>query len=68
MRRAYSFHTPAGDAESTREAGFYIKRLPGGAFSEWLFESDRTGVRFEVHGLDPQMSSRWTRWPPAPCG
>jgi NAD(P)H-flavin reductase/ferredoxin len=50
VRRAYSFHTPAGDGGGSDAVGFYIKKLPGGAFSEWLFESDRTGVRFEVHG------------------
>src|SRR6185295_13919980 len=50
IRRAYSFHTPPGDEAGTTEVGFYIKRLPGGAFSEWLFDGDRTGVRFLVQG------------------
>ncbi len=49
VRRAYSFHTPA-PAEGTTEVGFYIKKLPGGAFSEWLFAADRTGVELELLG------------------
>ena len=49
VRRAYSFHTPA-PAGGTTEVGFYIKKLPGGAFSEWLFAADRTGVEMELKG------------------
>lgn len=49
VRRAYSFHTPA-PLEGTTEVGFYIRKLPGGAFSEWLFAADRTGVEMELKG------------------
>ncbi|HEX6493410.1 MAG TPA: 2Fe-2S iron-sulfur cluster binding domain-containing protein [Candidatus Dormibacteraeota bacterium] len=49
VRRAYSFHTPA-PPEGTTEVGFYIKKLSGGAFSEWLFAADRTGVEMELKG------------------
>ena len=49
VRHAYSFHTPA-PREGTTEVGFYIKKLPGGAFSEWLFAADRAGVEMELLG------------------
>ncbi|HEX3606014.1 MAG TPA: 2Fe-2S iron-sulfur cluster binding domain-containing protein [Candidatus Dormibacteraeota bacterium] len=49
VRRAYSLHTPC-DPAGTTEAGFYIKRLPGGAFSEWLFGADRTGIEMDLLG------------------
>ena len=51
MRRHYSIvdAPPQGDGPAT-EIGFLIKRLPGGRFSEWLFESDRTGTKFWVEG------------------
>ena len=50
IRRSYSFYDvppdPAG--EGAREAGFLVKRLPGGRFSEWLFAGDRIGTRIWV--------------------
>jgi len=49
IRRAYSFHMSCDEGGAT-EVGFYVKRLPGGAFSEWLFEGDHSGERFEVKG------------------
>lgn len=50
-RRSYSFYDapPPGDAE-TWEVGFLVKHLPGGAFSEWLFEADRSGAKLWLEG------------------
>jgi NAD(P)H-flavin reductase/ferredoxin len=52
VRRSYSFYDappdPAGPG--ALEVGFLVKRLPGGRFSEWLFERDRTGSRIWVEG------------------
>lgn len=51
IRRHYSIYDapPEGD-RGAMEIGFLIKRLPGGQFSPWLFEADRTGTRFWVEG------------------
>lgn len=51
IRRHYSIYDapPEGGGPAT-EMGFLIKRLPGGRFSQWLFEADRTGAKFWVEG------------------
>ncbi|MGQ0618731.1 MAG: 2Fe-2S iron-sulfur cluster-binding protein [Panacagrimonas sp.] len=51
-RRSYSYYDlPPDDAgEQAREVGFLVKRLPGGKFSEWLFERDRTHTKFWLEG------------------
>lgn len=51
-RRSYSYYDvpPADDGEPATEVGFLIKRLPGGKFSEWLFEQDRSGTKFWIEG------------------
>ena len=50
-RRNYSYYDvpPAADG-ATDEVGFLVKRLPGGKFSEWLFERDRSGTKFWLEG------------------
>ncbi len=52
VRRSYSIYDapPPDDSAGATEIGFLIKRLPGGAFSEWLFARDRVGTRMWVHG------------------
>jgi len=51
IRRHYSIYdAPPGDGSGATEIGFLIKRLPGGRFSPWLFEADRTGTKFWVEG------------------
>lgn len=52
VRRDYSFYdpAPAPDGDGAREVGFLIKRLPGGAFSEWLYSQDRTDVKLWLEG------------------
>lgn len=51
-RRSYSYYDvpPADAAAPAEEVGFLVKRLPGGRFSEWLFERDRSNTRFWVEG------------------
>ncbi|TDU24207.1 ferredoxin-NADP reductase [Panacagrimonas perspica] len=51
-RRSYSYYDvpPAGEGAAATEVGFLVKRLPGGRFSEWLFEKDRSGTRFWIEG------------------
>lgn len=51
-RRSYSYYDvpPADRGAPAGEVGFLIRRLPGGRFSEWLFEQDRTGTKFWIEG------------------
>lgn len=50
-RRHYSICDAPPEADgASSEIGFLIKRLPGGRFSPWLFEADRTGTKFWVEG------------------
>ena len=45
--RSYSFaKAPAN--EEPDELTFYIRKVPGGEFTEWLFEADRTGTELHV--------------------
>lgn len=48
-RRSFSFYDAPGESPA-QEVGFLIKRLPGGKFSEWLFERDRSGIRIWLEG------------------
>ena len=47
--RSYSFAT-APENESPGEATFYVRLVPGGEFTEWLFAEDRVGTRMKVVG------------------
>ncbi|WP_420468207.1 2Fe-2S iron-sulfur cluster-binding protein [Panacagrimonas sp.] len=51
-RRSYSYYDvpPIDEDAPATEVGFLVKRLPGGRFSEWLFEQDRTGTKFWIEG------------------
>jgi ferredoxin-NADP reductase len=51
-RRSYSYYDvpPEEGGAPATEIGFLVKRLPGGKFSEWLFDQDRTGTKFWVEG------------------
>src|SRR5262249_3205497 len=47
--RNYSFATAvAGDENKT--VTFYIRHVPGGRFTDWLFAGDRTGERLHLAG------------------
>lgn len=55
--RSYSFaKTPENEAD--REITFYVRRVPGGEFTEWLFAQDRTGETAVVTG---PYGSFWLR-------
>ena len=47
--RSYSF-AKAPENEADREITFFIRRVPGGEFTEWLFERDRAGEPAVVTG------------------
>jgi toluene methyl-monooxygenase electron transfer component len=46
VARNYSF-ARASQGE-TREVSFFIRHVPGGAFTDWLFGADRTGAALEL--------------------
>jgi toluene methyl-monooxygenase electron transfer component len=52
VRRSYSFYDapPAAESAGALEVGFLVKRLPKGRFSDWLFEADRSGLKFWLEG------------------
>jgi len=55
--RSYSFaKTPENEAEG--EVTFFVRRVPGGEFTEWLFAEDRTGEAVVVSG---PYGSFWLR-------
>ena len=45
--RNYSFAKPPHD-EPPGQLSFYIRHVPGGEFTDWLFAEDRTGTRLEI--------------------
>ena len=45
--RSYSF-AKAPVNEKSEELSFYIRKVPGGEFTEWLFAEDRNGCRLDV--------------------
>ena len=47
--RCYSFCT-APEAQAQREVSFHVRRVPGGAFTDWLWAEDRAGQRLELTG------------------
>jgi toluene methyl-monooxygenase electron transfer component len=52
VRRSFSFYDapPDPNGPPAQEVGFLVKRLPGGQFSEWLFEKDRCGTKIWLEG------------------
>lgn len=46
--RSYSFATAPKIGQ--KECLFYIRKVPGGEFTDWLFEEDRTGQTLEMSG------------------
>lgn len=47
--RSYSFATPPRGGAGV-DLHFYVRRVPGGAFTEWLFGADRSGTSVTVAG------------------
>ena len=55
VRRSFSFYDVPDPDCPANEVGFFVKRLPGGAFSEWLAGKDRRGVPIWVEAPFGQM-------------
>lgn len=55
--RSYSF-AKAPENEDDKELTFFVRRVPGGEFTEWLFAEDRTGKPVVVTG---PYGSFWLR-------
>jgi len=49
IRRSYSFACAPGEAGED-QVHFYIRKVPGGLFTEWLFNSATAGSRLTVRG------------------
>ena len=47
--RSYSF-AKAPEDEAEGEVTFFVRRVPGGEFTEWLFAEDRTGASLTLTG------------------
>lgn len=47
--RSYSFATSPDDADR-RRATFYVRHVPGGQFSDWLFDTNRVGTHLQLAG------------------
>ncbi|MBC6414381.1 MAG: 2Fe-2S iron-sulfur cluster binding domain-containing protein [Chromatiales bacterium] len=45
--RSYSFASSPQQSNS-RELLFFVRHVPGGEFTDWLFERDQTGARFNI--------------------
>lgn len=61
--RSYSFATGAADRPKD-EFTFFVRRTPGGEFTEWLFAADRTGTTLGVVG---PFGNLWLRPSAAPA-
>lgn len=55
--RSYSF-AKAPENEADREITFFVRRVPGGEFTEWLFKQDRQGEPVIITG---PYGSFWLR-------
>jgi NAD(P)H-flavin reductase/ferredoxin len=47
--RSYSFASAPG-SEPVKRVSFYVRRVPGGSFTRWLFDEAKPGQRLEGHG------------------
>ncbi len=47
--RSYSFAN-APKTSGTSQLNFHVRKISGGSYTEWLFEQDRNGETFELHG------------------
>lgn len=60
--RAYSFAIPPV-AHGNPQVSFFVRRIPGGVFTDWLFSEDRRGQSFKVHGPSGNFWLRPSRAP-----
>jgi NAD(P)H-flavin reductase/ferredoxin len=49
VKRSYSFANVPGASGTSRSAEFFIRKVPGGRFTEWLFDEAKTGDSLEVN-------------------
>jgi len=49
LPRSYSFARPP-QLEAATEVSFFIRHVPGGEFTDWLFTEQRTGTALELSG------------------
>ncbi|MBV1875084.1 MAG: 2Fe-2S iron-sulfur cluster binding domain-containing protein [Cycloclasticus sp.] len=60
--RSYSFASaPVPNGQQT--LSFHVRNVPGGDYTQWLFEKDRKGEAFELHG---PSGAFWLRTSDAP--
>ena len=60
--RSYSFAcAPLDDGQ--KNLSFHVRSVPGGSYTEWLFETDRKNEHFELHG---PSGAFWLRSSDAP--
>jgi NAD(P)H-flavin reductase len=60
--RSYSFASAPVQGGQT-SLTFHVRNVPGGSYTEWLFEKDRVGEAFELHG---PSGAFWLRTSEAP--
>ena len=60
--RNYSFASRP-DTDNPQRVQFHVRKVPGGAFTEWLNQADRTGAELQVNGPYGDMWLRSARAP-----
>ncbi|MGB0238515.1 MAG: NADH:ubiquinone reductase (Na(+)-transporting) subunit F [Cycloclasticus sp.] len=60
--RSYSFAN-APEQNGQKTLCFHVRNVPGGDYTQWLFEKDRKGESFELHG---PSGAFWLRTSEAP--
>jgi NAD(P)H-flavin reductase/ferredoxin len=48
--RSYSFAGPPGQDGQADQLDFFIRKVPGGAFTEWLFNEAKAGTTLNIRG------------------
>lgn len=57
-RRSYSFASPDRAEGDAHEVDFYIRKVPGGAFTDWLFHHAQVGDTLPISGPHGQFTLR----------
>jgi len=57
-RRSYSFASPSKLEGDAHVVDFYIRKVPGGAFTEWLFNDAQVGDTLTISGPHGQFTLR----------
>jgi len=61
--RSYSFACSPAQQGAQKTLSFHVRKVPGGKYTEWLFEKNRAGQKFELHG---PSGAFWLRTSEAP--